>query len=482
MKKPLENFLCYEDTSLIEGLKKIDTTSKGTIFVISRQGDKFLGTVTDGDIRRLLFKEPTLDHRIGKLVNTNCLKVEKGETNEDISAKIKSVSYKVRVLPVLAEGKCVDYIEVSPVFQIPVSSPALLGNEFEYVSECIMTEWISSQGKFINKFSEKFSEHYDYEHSIPVMNGTCALHIALVSLGIGPGDEVIVPSLTFAATINSVLHTGATPKIIDVEYDSWCMDPTKIEEAVNQKTKAIIPVHLFGYPANMTGIMKVANQHGLKVVEDCAQAIGAKHKDQYVGNFGDVGCFSFFANKIITTGEGGMCVTNQNSISDMIKKLRDHGRDFSKKGYFHDVVGYNYRMTNLQAAIGLAQLEKVDEHLNFRLNLQDLYREKLRDVKNLTPQNTISDESLGKSVCWLVSYLYEDSENRDLIIEKLKEQGIDARPFFTPLHLMPIYKDYVVGDCENARVLSEKGISFPTFKFKDTETIEKVCSILKSTL
>ena len=241
----------------------------------------------------------------------------------------------------------------------PISNIDLNGNELLYVTEAIKSTWISSSGKFITQFESMFAEFCSTNHAVATSNGTTALHLAIESLNIGSGDEVIVPSLTFAATANAILHSGATPVFVDSLNYHWNIDPEKISGAITPKTKAILAVHLYGHPCDMTQIMKIAKKYNLFVIEDCAEATGATINGEKVGSIGDIGCFSFFGNKIITTGEGGMCITNNADLNERMRLLRDHGMDKSKK-YWHTEIGYNYRMTNLNAAIGVAQMEQID--------------------------------------------------------------------------------------------------------------------------
>jgi len=265
---------------------------------------------------------------------------------------------------------------------IPISSPDLSGNELKYLTDAFKSTWISSSGEFINRFEQNFARYCECSHGVAVANGTVAIHLALVTLGIKCGDEVIVPDLTFAATINAVLHANATPVIVDIEKDSWCISPTEIKKAISPKTKAIIPVHLYGQPCDMEKIMEIAKENNLYVIEDCAEAHGANFKDRKVGSFGDISCFSFFGNKVITTGEGGMCVTNNQKLDNKMRELRDHGMSKTKK-YWHNYPGFNYRMTNLQAAIGVAQLERIEEILANRNKIELKYREVLINCENI---------------------------------------------------------------------------------------------------
>ncbi|MDD5472786.1 MAG: DegT/DnrJ/EryC1/StrS family aminotransferase [Candidatus Methanoperedens sp.] len=358
---------------------------------------------------------------------------------------------------------------------IPVAEPCIGKKEREYVLDCIESGWVSSSGKYILKFEKGFSEYCDTKYGISCSNGTTALHLALLALGIGKGDEVIVPTLTFIATANAVTYTGARPVFVDSDSITWNIDPRKIEEKITTKTKAIIPVHLYGNPCNMDEIMDIAGKYGLYVIEDAAEAHGAKYKGRMVGSIGNMGCFSFYGNKIITTGEGGMITTNEEESADKIAMLRDHAMSKDRK-YWHDFIGYNYRMTNLQAALGLAQLENIDNIIEIKRKNARIYSFLLRDVKGITFPR---EESRDKNVYWMYSVLIEDDYGitRDALMKKLSTEGIDSRPFFYPIHIMPPYRD--VGDFPVAEVLSKKGINLPSSAKLNRTEIEKICKVIQ---
>ena len=341
---------------------------------------------------------------------------------------------------------------------IPVAAPDLRGNELKYVTKCIKTEWISSNGSFVPLFEEKFSRFAGKKIGISTSNGTTALHLALLSVGVGPGDEVIVPALTFVATANSVLYTGAKPIFVDSEMSSWCIDPKEIEKSITKKTKAIIPVHLYGHPANMLEIMKVAKKYNLAVIEDAAEAHGATINGKCVGSFGVANVFSFFGNKTMTTGEGGMIVTDDSKIAKQIRLLRDGGRDRSINVYYHTVLGYNYAMTNLQAAVGVAQLERVKEFISKKRKIARLYKTLFRNFPV-----EFSPELPGvKSNYWMSSIVLkkEAKISRDELISKLSEKGIQTRPFFVPMHKIPYM--HTRQKLPVAEHLASNGINLPS--------------------
>jgi perosamine synthetase len=343
---------------------------------------------------------------------------------------------------------------------IPVCEPKLSGKELEYVTDCIKTNWISSKGKYITEFEEKFSKYCGAKYGIATCNGTTALHLALASLGIKPGDEVIIPTFTMIATANSVTYTGAKPVLVDSEPQTWNMDPAKIEEKITKRTKAIMVMHTYGHPCDMDPIIKMAKEHDLWVIEDAAEAHGAEYKGKRVGALGDAGCFSFYANKIITTGEGGMVVTNDEKIAEMSRLLRDQA--FEPKRFLHRYIGFNYRMTNLQAAIGVAQMGIVDESVETRRRNARFYNSLLKDVEGIALP---PEASWAKNVYWMYTVLVENSfgTERDKLMAFLKEKGIDTRSAFYPIHIQPVYaKQYKGEKYPVAEKLGRKGVNLPS--------------------
>jgi perosamine synthetase len=464
----IQKMICKKTDSLIQAMKIINENAMGVVFVIDDKS-KLCGVITDGDIRRSLLNDFGLDVKIERILTGE---FTFGKVGESYDSLLKKISHKVKVIPIVNEKQnVVDFFEYKQNVYFPVAIPNLNGNEFKYLTDAFMSTWISSSGEYIVRFEEEFSKYSDCKYGVAVSNGTVALHLALVVLGIGEGDEVIVPDLTFAATINTVLHAGATPVIVDVEEDSWCIDPKAIERAITPKTKAIIPVHLYGQSCDMATIMEIAKQYNLKVIEDCAEAHGAMFDGKKVGSFGDIGCFSFYGNKVITTGEGGMCTTNNEELNSKIRVLRDHGMSKTKR-YWHDVVGYNYRLTNLQAAIGVAQLERIDNIHTNRRQYENSYKEVLKDTKSFTFQKDLQNR---QRITWLVSILLDDSIDRDSYILKLKNHGIDARPFFYPLSDMEIYAKYCKEDTKISHKLSKIGLNLPTYEtLKSADEIQKV--------
>ena len=469
----MKNKLCQENQTIRKLLAVLNTQPSGFAFVID-DNKKLKGIITDGDIRRSLLEGAGLSQQVKELNVKQCVYAT---MDEDSSSVLQKMNKKIRIIPLVnAEFEPVDYVQYDERKHIPVAMPSLEGNELKYVTDAVLSTWISSSGHYIDEFEKSFSHFIDMEFGVATSNGTVALHLALLALGVGEGDEVIIPDLTFAATINAVLHANATPVIVDVERDSWCIDPFEIQKAITSKTKAIIPVHLYGQACDMDAIMSISKENKLYVIEDCAEAHGAMFNNKKVGSFGDISCFSFFGNKIITTGEGGMCLSDSKELDTKIRQLRDHGMSSTKR-YWHDVVGYNYRMTNIQAAIGCAQVERIDAILEQRHNIEEAYNRVFEKFSFISGQKVFSNRH---KVAWLVSAMV-DKEDKEKLIEVFQKHKIDVRRFFYPLSEMPIYKKYLFSS-KNAKFLSERGVSFPTHKMVDFKLIEEILDFFKTSL
>ncbi len=355
--------------------------------------------------------------------------------------------------------------------RIPMSIPDVSGREEEYLRECISSGWVSSLGRFVERFEADFSQFCDQQFGVSVNSGTAAIHLALRAMGIGPGDEVIVPALTFASSVNCVLYQGATPVFIDCQADCWNLDPAELETLITDRTAAIMPVHLYGKPCDMDAIMEVAARHNIPVVEDCAEAHGARYRGKPVGSFGVIGCFSFYGNKILTTGEGGMCVTSDAALDERLRVLRDHGMNKTRR-YWHDDVGYNYRLTNLQAAVGCAQLERVDEFLEKKRWNAEQYRSRLVDTSLVLP----AEAEDTTNVYWLYTVILPEAKteaDRDALIEHLDANQIESRPFFYSLPRMGPYEEYA-RPLPNSDAMSTRGVTLPSYFALTEEDIERV--------
>lgn len=358
------------------------------------------------------------------------------------------------------------YAEITePPIKLRVCEPLMKGNEFKYVTEAVKTNWISAKGRFVHEFEEKFSKFCDTKYGISTTSGTTALHLALHTLGIGPGDEVILPSLTMIACAYAITYTGAKPVFVDSDKETWNLDPAKIEELITKHTKAIMAVHLYSHPTEMDWLNDIAEDYGLWVVEDAAEAHGALYKGKKTGSLGDLGCFSFYSNKIIMTGEGGMITTNNEELAEKARYYRDLCF-LRRKRFWHKDIGFNYRMTNLQGAIGAAQMEYADELVELRRKNSYIYNKLLTELSQTHPGLVLPPEKADvKNVYWMYSILVEKEfgMSRDELRIALRRKGIETRRFFYPLHTQPIYRDrddprrYPV-----AEALSEMGVNLPS--------------------
>lgn len=355
------------------------------------------------------------------------------------------------------EGRLID-VAINPTATfVPVAEPYLSPSEFRNLLDAFLSTWISSQGQYIRDFETRFAHDMGAKYGLAVANGTVSLHLAMVALGIGPGDEVIVPDLTFAASINTIIHTGATPVIIDVDPDTWVISPETFEKAITPRTRGVMPVHVFGRPCPMTEIMEIARRRGVYVIEDAAESHGATYDGRPVGSFGHTASYSFFGNKNITTGEGGMVLTSEAEVYEHMKVLRDHGMRPERR-YWHEEVGYNYRMTNMQAAIGCAQLARLPELLARRAEAGRIYKRHMDGISGL--QFTPDMPKRFGPVTWFVC-AQVPADKRGELIAACKQHNIDLRPFFNGLSVMPAYRRYG-RPCPVSDHLSKTGINLPT--------------------
>lgn len=351
---------------------------------------------------------------------------------------------------------------------IPVYRPSLGGNEKRYVNECLDSNWISSRGKFIGDFERAFAEYSNVSHSAAVCNGTVALHLALLALDIGPGDEVIVPTLTYISPVNAVRYVGATPVFADSLASTWQLDASDVERKITPNTRAIIAVHLYGHPCDMHTLCELAERRGLFLIEDCAEAFGSRYRGRHVGGFGHIATYSFYGNKTITTGEGGMVVTNDGELHERVRHYKGQGLVHGRE-YWHDVIGYNYRMTNICAAIGLAQLERADELLARKRQVAAWYAQGFDGL----PVKMHNEASDVRHSFWMCTILVDDPPQREQIREHLVVAGIETRPVFFPIHTMPMYAQMVTA-FPVAEDLALRGINLPSWPDLTYEEVQRV--------
>lgn len=373
------------------------------------------------------------------------------------------------------------YYKYMPKKKINIAVPDLSPLEKKYLNQAYDSTWISSTGKFVDKFEKKFAKICGVKHAIAVTNGTVAIHLALLAYDVKPGDEIIVPSFTYIATANAVKYVGATPIFVDVDEDNWCMDPQKIEKIITPKTKGIIAVNLYGHPADMDEINKIAKKHKLFVIEDAAESHTATYKGIPTGGLGNIGTFSFYGNKIFTSGEGGAITLNDDKLAEKIRILKGQGMDPNRR-YFFLVIGYNYRMTNLSAAIATAQLERKTEILKKRNSIFKLYTEQLSEIEGISLQPKKDWATIAP---WFYSITIDSKKygmSRDNLMNLLEKKGVETRPFFIPIHSLPPYKkEYksVDKDLPVTNKLSKIGMNLPTHNNLTANDIEYICKLIK---
>lgn len=459
--------------SVRDAMKAISTGTIGIVLVADEADGRFLGVLTDGDIRRGLLAGLGLEAPVERVEHPPSKAAPVGTSREEIRQMIGGRVAKV--VPLLdGKGRVADLAFFPSVGRLSVAEPDLTELELEYVSECVLTGWVSSAGRFVTDFEKLVAEQAGVAFAVATSSGTTALHLALAGLDIGPGDEVIVPTLSFVASANAVVYTGARPVFVDVDPDNWTLSLEGLKKALTPRTKAIMPVHLYGHPADMDGIKEIAGE--AFVIEDAAEAQGSFYKGKPAGSLGTCGIFSFFGNKVVTTGEGGMVLTDDAKLAERVRILRDHGMTPGRR-YWHDVLGYNYRMTNLQAALGVAQMERFATIAAAKKRNAESYLARLGGVPGLKVQAT---ESWADSIYWLLSVAIEEKtfgKSRDEVIDALQAAGIESRPLFPCLHRQPIYD--TGQSLPVAEHLSANGLSLPSSTRLQASDIQRICDFLE---
>jgi perosamine synthetase len=440
MTVSLEKLFVKLPISYKDALKAIQSNGLGIIFFID-ENRNLIGSFSDGDSRRIILNEITLP----KVIKKNSKFYNKAPNYLSYDCDINEIwslfSKNIKCIPLVdEEKKVIDFSTPSRVRKFSILEPDISDLEINNLLECAKTGWISSQGYFIKEFEHNFSEYLGGGYAVAVANGTAALQLGMLALNIGINDEVILPNFTFGASINAIIHVGATPVLVDIDPMTWTISLNEIEKAINKNTKAIMPVHIYGQAAHIDEINKIAKKYNLYVIEDCAEALGGIYKERLIGRDGDANCFSFFANKLITTGEGGMVVFKDAKIAEKALIIRDHGMSPHKK-YWHELAGLNFRLTNMQAAIGVAQLKRISVFLSRRRNVFKRYDKNFvgNNHISLLPNNEWSENSY-----WLYTIMVNDfkADQRDQLLKALHSRGIDARPGFYPLHEMLPFKKY----------------------------------------
>lgn len=444
-------------------------TGEGVACVVDTKG-ALLGTLSDGDFRRAMLSGANLNDSVVDHMNPNPFTMLESSRLSDLAKRLSD--YKIIPL-VDSDGILVDFFSKKHLVGIPVSQPELKGNEIKYVMECLQTNWISSQGKYVDSFESNLKDYIGAKDCVAVSNGTVAIQLALSVLGIGPGDEVIIPSLTFGATANAVLAVGASPCFVDIDEDNLNLDIEKTIAVINRNTKAIIPVDLYGVPFQMKLLKsRLKSRPDISLIQDCAESLGAFESGRHSGSYADVCTFSFFANKVITSGEGGAVCFFKDGLSRKARILRDHGMDPEQR-YHHLYPGFNFRMTNIQAAIGLAQLERIDKILASRRNIFDLYDRELKGLQ--LRYQSVPEKSITSP--WLYTFRLPNG-NVEAIQEFMKSKGIDTRRIFAPLYNMAPFKNFKDYGHSSAEKAYQYGMSLPTFAGMSAQKVELIADNL----
>jgi perosamine synthetase len=461
MSVDISRFTCRDDERLWVGIERALDNGFGILFV-TNAARRLAGTVGLEQMRAAVRKGAHLgDTRLGEL-----------------AIAWDPASGPAGVTPVLDErGRVID-VSLRPEARfVPASEPDLTHLELRNLIDACLSTWISSIGDYIRSFEHEFARRVGMAHGVATSNGTVSLHLALAGLGIGEGDEVIVPDFTFAASANTVIHVGARPVLVDVDPETWCVSTAAIEQAITPRTRAIMPVHVFGRPAPMAEIAALAKARGLFLIEDCAEAHGARYDGRQVGSFSDVASFSFYGNKIVTTGEGGICLTNDPDLAARLRMLRDHGMRPDRR-YWHEEPGFNFRMTNLQAAVGCAQLARMDELIAMRRGVHAAYEAALADLPGVTFPPPMSARC--EPVVWF-SCALTPADKRAALIAACREANVDLRPFFNSLSAMPAYREFA-RPCPASTALSLSGVNLPTLRKIDAHFAARLADIFRQVL
>ncbi len=474
--KNLDKFLIQSECILNDAFELLNKNGRGICVVVNDM--KIVGILTDGDIRRFLLKTNDLGSKVKDVMNKDYLALHVNSSEELVRRSFKN---GIKIIPLHDdEFRVVDIADVQNSYKIPVLEPNLEGNEIKYIVDCLETNWISSKGKYVKKFEEMFSAMHNGIYSLSVSSGTTALHLSLVALGIGDGDEVIVPNVTFAACANAVIQAGAKPVLCEIDSFSWCIDINEAEKLITEKTKAIMAVHLYGQVCDIESLFALCKKKKIFLIEDCAEAIGSSINERRVGTFGDVATFSFFGNKTISTGEGGMILFQNKEIQNKARTLRDHGMNPSKR-YWHDEIGFNYRLTNMQAALGVAQLERFDYILEKKIEIAKLYKKNLQGESNIFMLPNQDPNVIHSN--WLFTIIIDNRIKRNLLIDELNNLGIETRPVFYSLNIMPPYISYRTSQSLlNSLEISTNGLSLPSSLSLTKEDINYICNSLKNLL
>lgn len=481
MNKKIDSIILREKNTCKEAMERINEVGLRMVLVTD-ESKKLLGIVTDGDIRRVLLSGREDSTLLGEIMSLDPITAkETTPATEILEIMIKN---NIQEIPIIdSNGVLQDVALLSELKTIPLSSPDITHKEVEVINKVLATSFLSI-GPEIKKFEKMFAEYIGTKYAIAVNSGTSGLHLCMRSLDIKDGDEVITTPFSFIASSNCILFERAKPVFVDIDEKTLNIDVFKIEEKITPKTKAILPVHVFGQPCNMDKIMEIAKKYNLAVIEDACEAIGAEYKEKKVGGFGLAGVFAFYPNKQITTAEGGMVVTNDEKIAKLCRSMRNQGRDEDSNSLHHEMLGYNYRMIEMSAALGTVQLERINEILEKRQKVADIYNKKLSQIKGVK----IPYISPDVKISWFVYVIRLDEnlfskENRDMVMKKLREKGINCRSYFPPIHLESFYVDlfgFKKGDFPFTEKVADLTIALPFYNNITEKQVEYTCETLEA--
>jgi perosamine synthetase len=480
MKDKISPISISGNASIQDAMERINKTGIRCVLIVD-ENSKLLGIATDGDIRRALLSEKKIDIPIQRIMHKNPITAKEGTS---VSGLLEIMSKnEIQELPIINnKGVLVDLVLLREIKNIPLSYPDISHKEVEIINQVLATPFLSI-GPKIKEFEKKIAKFIGTKYAVAVNSGTSGLHLCIRSLDIKDGDEVITSPFSFIASANCILFERANPVFVDVDENTLCIDADKIEEKITPKTRAILPVHVFGHACQMDKIMKIAKKHNLAVIEDVCEAIGAEFKGRKVGSFGDTAVFAFYPNKQITTAEGGMIVTNNEKIAKLCQSMRNQGRDEGNAWLSHSRLGYNYRMSELSAALGSVQMDRINEILEKRQKIANLYNEKLKNIRGIK----IPHIALGTKISWFVyvirlNHKKFSRDDRNKIIKKLEAKGVSARDYFPPIHLEPFYTKmfgYKKGDFATTEAVSESTIALPFYNNLTEKEIGYVCDSIK---
>lgn len=480
MNKKIESIILQENNTIKDAMELIGKTGLRIVFVVDHN-KKLLGIATDGDIRRALLVDKDFESPIKKIMITKPITAQKGTAAKKLLEIM--LEKTIQEIPIVDDkGVLLDIVLFRDLKNIPLSSPDITHREVEIINQVLSTPFLSI-GPKIKEFEKKIADYIGTKYAIAVNSGTSGLHLCVRSLDIKDGDEVITTPFSFIASANCILFERAKPVFVDIDENTLCINADKIEEKITKKTKAILPVHIFGHPCEMNKIMEIAQKYNLAVIEDACEALGSEYKNKKVGTFGNAAVFAFYPNKQITTGEGGIVVTNDEKIAKLCQSIRNQGRDEGDAWLSHSRLGYNYRMTEISAALGAVQMERINDILKKRREIADLYNMRLSKIGGIK----IPYISPNVKISWFVYITRLDDkrfsrQDRNKVIQELENRGINCRDYFPPIHLEPFYINtfgYKEGSFPITEKISSLTIALPFYNNIAERQIDYICETIE---